>query len=62
MSIMEHIFHAIGICPDSNAHWDLLDAMTVNGQEIWMAFNVAKLYVKAWLTRIGHFLSRISLF
>jgi hypothetical protein len=61
MSVVEQIFHAIGICPDSASHWDLLDAITVNGQEVWMALNVTRLYFKTWVMRIASFLSRISL-
>lgn len=61
MSIMEQVFHAIGICPDSTAHWDLLDALTVNGQEVWIAINVCKLYVKSWVAKVHTFLCRISL-
>lgn len=56
---MEHIFHTVGFCPDSATHWDLMDAFFVNGQEVWMAFNVCRLYVSLTFLKIRKFLSNI---
>lgn len=34
---MNEILHFIGLCPDSLAHWDLLDLLALTGSDIYFA-------------------------
>lgn len=44
---MDVLYHIIGLCPDSNTHFDLLDIVTLFGNDLLVQLKYIKLKIKS---------------
>lgn len=48
---MSEIFHIVGLCPDSFAHWDLLDMFAATGADFYYAWQSSRLKFISWFEK-----------